>query len=260
MVRRKSVSLFCIQYIKIISKTVRIALVKDLFGIPHRQFGGVVSVKKKISLKSISFMRDSKISYQKWMEVVYLLLETKKTISISEIRRLTGMKRYGTVYYMVQKIRKELGVINKSEIVTKSALLKADDNFKGSIKYPLYFRVKYGKSKGEKNDRIVMELPFDFKRNCLKIQLEKSESLRYRHKKILNNSMTLYQEKNLVKRRMDERWAGILAENLLRKFEGIFHHVSVLHFQKVLDEYCFKYNHRYSSKGKFEEFFRRQIE
>lgn len=67
--------------------------------------------RKRMSLKSMTFMKHSHVSLKNWLEVIYLLSDFKKSPSIAEIHRQSRVKRYETVYYMVQKIRQEMGVI-----------------------------------------------------------------------------------------------------------------------------------------------------
>ena len=80
---------------------------------------------KKVSLKSISFMRDSNKSFSEWMEILHLVLDTKKACSIKEILRLSQQTRYETVFHMIRKIQQEIGEINFREVQECHAFLDA---------------------------------------------------------------------------------------------------------------------------------------
>ncbi|WP_139230240.1 transposase [Lishizhenia tianjinensis] len=183
-------------------------------------------------------------------------METKKTLSIAEIHRLTGMKRYGTVFYMVHKIRVELGRLNKKEFLDKSSILPIDKKMKVEpVNLPEYLNIRYGKEVNHTLDKIYLIVPYNWKLNSSLEQLQKICCVGYRYKKVLKNSLSTFRGRQFERRKLEQKWSSNLSGNLIREIEGIYHNISPLHFQKVLDEYCFKYNYRHSRKGKFLSFF-----
>lgn len=208
--------------------------------------------KKKISLKSISFMRDSKISFKYWVEVMYLLLETKKSFSICEIQRLTSMKRYGTVYYMVQKIRVAIAEINRSLKMKKKSLIFFDLHTSDApTNPPTYLQILYGKNDASNFDFIHLDLPGYLKFKCEKLNDQKLDEKNYRFKKVLSFKNLNDKRKTIESFPLQKKWAKCIGENLLKEIKGIYHSISLLHLQKVLDEYSFKYNYRHERKSKF---------
>lgn len=209
------------------------------------------------SLKSLTFMKDSNLKFLTWLEVVFLLTETKKTLSISEITRLISIDRYKTVFYMVQKIRKAMGEINLSGFYQKRSSI---DIRYSNLKLVPHLSLFYGKQDGEKMDFIRLEIPQIIHNKYRSQVLHLKGSISFRLKKILLERFKMYEAypKNLFQKiemkRVKSSWERKIRSNFLRELKGIYHHVSLLYFQNVLDEYCFKYNYRNSVKDKFKIF------
>lgn len=70
------------------------------------------SCKSITSLRSGTIMENSKLSFMIWYKTIFLLSTTKNGISIKEIQRQLGLKRYEPVWTMVNKLRKEMGQLD----------------------------------------------------------------------------------------------------------------------------------------------------
>lgn len=75
----------------------------------------------KTTLKSRTFMRDSKLSLMVWYEAICIFFDTESSISNKELGRRLGIERYATVLYLSHKIRKQLAkYLSMKEYVSKA--------------------------------------------------------------------------------------------------------------------------------------------
>ncbi|WP_139230268.1 transposase [Lishizhenia tianjinensis] len=190
------------------------------------------------------------------MEILYLTCDFKKSPSICEIHRQSSLKRYETVYYMVQKIRIEMGDIIGKEFFEYNDLMEFDLHSKSN---PLSMcEVYYGKSEGEKFDRIKLEI--DCYSWNLADSIVHSKKKDYKMLKILfsNYGRPMFNaeaEKRWIRAKvMKYNWCKNVVGNFTRIVKGTYHHISLLHIQKAMDEYNFKYNYRKEIKSKIEIF------
>lgn len=210
------------------------------------------------SLKSITFMRDSNKTFIEWLEIIYIMCQTKKAISIAEIHRQSIQTHYETVYHMVQKVRAEMGCINlklKFHFQTKINGLKAVLNHK--IKFlELYIQ----KREGLGYDYVHLKLPKT--RVCKINRKNKQKSINYPYPKLisiaLNKVYPITREKLIIHNK-HKKWLRILAENIQKQLRGIFHFCSDQHIQGILNEYTFKYNLRNCQDHKFHYFFEKSF-
>ena len=80
------------------------------------------SCKSRTSLRSITIMESSKLSFMIWYKTIFLLSMTKKGFSSKEIQRQLGLKRYEPVWAMMHKLRKEIGI-------TLEGMLEMDEGY-----------------------------------------------------------------------------------------------------------------------------------
>ena len=56
-------------------------------------------------LKSGTIMENSRLSFQTWFLIFFLMTNTKKGISASELRKQLGHKRFATIWSIMHRIR-----------------------------------------------------------------------------------------------------------------------------------------------------------
>lgn len=95
---------------------------------------------KHVRLRKGTLFENSKISMQKWVWAIFIVMESKRGISALELKRQLGMKSYGTAWAILQKIR--------------TALQKRDEAYKLKDIIELD-GTQFGK-KTTKNDREVL--------------------------------------------------------------------------------------------------------
>lgn len=197
----------------------------------------------KISLKSICFLRDSNKSFCEWLEIIFLLLNDKKSLSINSIYRRSRQKRYETVYHMVRKIQIELGKLNKTEA----------NNF--YVKFLISeeaFRMNYSTSQGRKNDKIRLTLTKSAENQIQETKQIMDKRKTYPYPKILQKAVEIKGIfKNQKQQKIGLNWRRKIKSNLFKLLNGMHHNISSFHIQACLDEYCFKYNQRNNSEDNF---------
>lgn len=198
-------------------------------------------------------MRDSNLSYMDWLEILFLLLHDKKSNSVSKILRLSRQTRYETVAHAVKKIRNELAEIELLKIGENVDLLffdkNEDESGTSSIDTPgiptsLYLYLNNSKSR--KNDTIRLIIPVRYIDLLIDKQVELKKAGKYRLKKLLR---PVYLKKIPKPHGVKGSWKKKLKENLIKNVKGIHHNINILHFQGVLNEYCFRYNHRFETEN-----------
>ena len=65
---------------------------------------------KHVRLRKGTLFENSKISMLKWVWALFIVMESKRGISALELKRQLGMKSYGTVWAILQKIRMALQI------------------------------------------------------------------------------------------------------------------------------------------------------
>lgn len=211
---------------------------------------------KKVSLKSISFMRDSNKSFTEWMEILHLMIDTKKACSIKEILRLSQQTRYETVFHMIRKIQQELALINRREIQECHALIDFSELQGNYPKLPAKLEVFINLSRQRTRDQIRLVLPRDIENHELQIKHKLLCDCKYQFPKLLKHQNSSFTEIGKCGHvYLNERWMKKVKENLTKVLGGIHHELSLFHLQGKLDEYCFKYNHRDALKSKLIVFF-----
>jgi len=76
-------------------------------------------------------MQASKLPFRYWFIAMHLLTGTKKTFSALELQRQLGHKYYEPVWYMLQKLRKTMGIRNQQYKLDK--VVELDEGFFESV-------------------------------------------------------------------------------------------------------------------------------
>ena len=199
-------------------------------------------------------MRDSNKSFSDWLEILHFVLNDKKPSSVKSILRQSRQTRYGTVRYMVRKIQCELGRINQDIEFLKVSNLLFEGRFIDSINFPEEFVLCISPSKSKKNDKIRLILPQSHRVLIRKLFIE-LDSANFIYPKLLAQNLPIQSDvKKLTVKKINTSWSLNLANNAMKLLRGIHHEVAWYNLQFIMDEYCFKYNHRYSKKWKVDLF------
>jgi len=219
---------------------------------------------KRYSLKSISFMRDSNKNFVSWLEILHLILHSKKSIFIKEIMRRSRQTRYETTYYMVQKIRMELGKINTQDVNEfMHHFIFRNPKSKRFYNLPKYMNLHYAISKNRKADKINLVVPEFILNGIIAKKEEYSIQNNYSYQKLLDNCnecLLKSQSYNATLLKIDKRWQAHIRGNIIKLLKGIYNYTTGFHLQNVLNEYSFKYNYRNSGKSKLLIFLEKYID
>ena len=208
------------------------------------------SCGKKISLKSGTIMQSTKVPYHKWFYAIYLMTHIKKPYSCLELSRVLQIKRYGTAWYLMMKIR--IAMANnlfKTQFSDFLILISNDNKSEQNLTSPKnnsLVAVSYNPRKG--TDLINLLAPSEFL-NSITIKEQILQSGDYRYPKILGVHSKIeigvdrFPFKDDVK-----RWLVNILSNCKRNLNGIHHGVSDVHLQKYLIEFSFNYNYRRGGK------------
>jgi len=115
-------------------------LMRDKEGVICRKCGGTEhywlatiwqyqckACKCRTTLRSGTVMQGSNLPFRYWFIAIHLITSTKNGFSSLELQRQIGHKFYEPIWYMVQKIRKNMGIIDKAFKLDK--IVELDEGF-----------------------------------------------------------------------------------------------------------------------------------
>jgi hypothetical protein len=197
----------------------------------------------RTTLKSGTVLQHSKMSFKIWFQVVAFMISTKKGFSAKEVQRLTNHSRYEPIWYMMHKIRKQMG----KNVIYFDAF---EHLISGKIE-----SIKEGRNTVAKEiqietltlDRSNIETTHQ-KIKALKMKVVKcdSENEKTNLNKLKSNG-DYPESKNSERKKSPKtspRFAYKCLENAHRIIYGIHHHVESDYLQNYLDEFCFKFNRK----------------
>lgn len=265
---------------------------KRLSWISTRNYWQCMDCKASTTLRSGTIMMHSKLNFLTWYTCIYHMLTTKKAVSASDMQRRLGLKRYEPVWVMMHKIRAAMG--HHVGFITLNNVVEVDDAFLGAVKKDpdpdadMFNRGRGSKKKVpvllaiESVERIKPKKRKDLTENTraglLRIEYlfdQKGETMtskiaRWLHpdSRIKSDAYPGYSKFKDVVKQHDARvtpakeahkflpWVHTAISNLRKNLDGIYHHVSDTHMQQYLDEYCFKFNHRFNLHSSFNQLFK----
>lgn len=246
----------------------------------------------RTSLKSGTVMENTKLPYSYWFMAFMMITGTKKSFSALEIQRQTEHKFYEPIWAMMHKIRIVMGKrdekyqlsgnveIDEGFFVTTPAIEKdANGNKlpklkmkpgKGSprsatilvmteSKLNLENRDKYRPNRSVKHIRMVhIE---DTKAISVLPEIEKAVNRNAEaitdganHYSRLNKVIKSHQKVVLTTEQADKilPWVHKTISNSKRILVGVHHSIGQFYIQNYLNEFCFKFNRRYSGIDLFD--------
>jgi hypothetical protein len=231
----------------------------------------------RTSLRSGTIMEASKLSFQYWFIAMYLMSCTKKSISVYELQRQLGHKRYEPIWAMMHKIRSAMGTRDNKYLLKGN--VEVDEGFfetivperekdeprkrgRGSQKQTMamVFAESEQVKKPKKNKpstrckyfKMVVTNTFDAKtaKGIINKHIQKNSTMisdGYKTYKALEKEF-----ENLITQKIPSKeahiklpWVHTAIGNVKKVLQGIFHRINPEFLQNYLDEFCFKLNRRY---------------
>lgn len=244
--------------------------------------------KTRTTLRSGTVMQASKLPFRYWLIAMHLLTSTKKTFSALELQRQVGHKFYEPIWYMVQKIRKTMGIRDSQYQLDKVVELdegffesvnteKTDEDYsekrkrgRGSQKQTkvmvmastIHSATKPGKHQKPTTFRYVRMVVVDNLKSSKVSQVVENtineDSIvitdNYRSYSNLSNQVWIHEAQNVsgVQASKVLPWVHTMISNAKRNFLGIHHMISRKYFQDYVDEFCYKVNRRYFGEKLFD--------
>jgi len=222
----------------------------------------------KTTLRSGTALQHTKMPFLIWFQVVALMSSTTKGFSAREIQIQMKHKRYEPIWYMMHKIRTQMGKNvmfidafeniltgyisgilehtedKKKEFVTKEIQLETL-NFRGISqdgreKYMKGVRMRLIKSELNANKEMKVT-----RRPINQTYGSQPESLKS-DRKIKNSARS-------------SRFALKCLDNVKRVLYGIHHQVKCEYLQNYLDEFCYKFNRKETDEFSYDEIWQQLI-
>ena len=231
----------------------------------------------RMSLRSGTIMESSKLPFQYWFIAMYLMSSTKKSISVYELQRQLGHKRYEPIWAMMHKIRSAMGTRENKYLLKGN--IEVDEGFfetivpesekdeprkrgRGSQKQTMAMvfaeSEKVKKTKKHKHStcckyfKMVVTSKFDAEtaKGIINKHIQKNSTMisdGYKTYKALEKEF-----ENLITEKIPSKeahiklpWVHTAIGNAKKVLQGIFHRINPEFLQNYLDEFCFKLNRRY---------------
>jgi DNA-directed RNA polymerase subunit RPC12/RpoP len=246
--------------------------------------------KSRTTLRSGTVMQASKLPFRYWFIAIHLLTSTKKTFSALELQRQLGHKFYEPIWYMLQKLRKTMGIRDREYQLDK--IVELDEGFFESVDTEKSDEEKDEKRKrgrgSQKQSKVIvmastvhtLKAPENHKKpmkfryvRMIVVKDLKAETIDQQVKaNIAYNSLIKTDNyksytnlKDLVWAHQAETvkpkeatkilpWVHTMISNAKRNLLGIHHMISKKYFQDYVDEFCYKVNRRYFGENLFDRF------
>lgn len=236
--------------------------------------------KTRTSLRSGTVMHASNLPFRYWFIAMHLLTSTKKSFSALELQRQIGHKNYEPIWYMLQKLRKTMGLRDRQYKLND--VVELDEGFFSSVNTESSKEddEKKKRGRGSQSKSTVMVMASTSVNKTSRKKHKKSSRLRFVKMQVLQNM----QSETVVKQVQDNidsesvvksdnytsyskikdnvwchfastvkpkdadkvlPWVHTAISNAKRSLLGTYHMVSMKYIQDYLDEFCYKVNRRY---------------
>lgn len=237
--------------------------------------------KTRTTLRSGTVMQASKLPFQHWFIAIHLLTSTKKPFSSLEMQRQIGHKFYEPIWYMMQKLRKTMGIRDSEYQLDK--IVELDEGFFESVdteipKEDKPLNLKRGRGSEKQSKVLVMASTV----HTLKAPVKHKKQTKFRYVKMIvvddlkaktiegqvacnirdnaliktDNYRSYSNLKDLVWVHQAQTvvpadatkvlpWVHTMISNAKRSLLGIHHMISKKYYQDYLNEFCYKVNRRY---------------
>ena len=177
--------------------------------------------KTRTTLRSGTVMQASKLPFQHWFIAIHLLTGTKKPFSSLEMQRQIGHKFYEPIWYMMQKLRKTMGIRDSEYQLDE--IVELDEGFFESVDTETPKEDKPQKLKrGRGSERQLKVLVMASTVHTLKAPVKHKKQTKFRYVKSIPSAKGIHPEYFLVffsKRQQFVEPVG----RVIRQFgEGVF--------------------------------------
>lgn len=242
----------------------------------------------RTTLRSGTVMQSSNLPFRYWFIAIHLVTCCKKPFSALELQRQLGHKNYEPIWYMLQKIRKTMGIRDSQYQLDK--VVELDEGFFTSVdtdseKKGVNEKKKRGRGSQSKSTVLVMAstsydtTPSKKNQKPSRLHYIKMNVLDGLSSKEMNaqidanvdqesvvktDKLSSYNSVNkhtwchfaqVVKPKDAGKvlpWVHITIANAKRNLLGTYHMVSMKYIQDYLDEFCYKVNRRYFKDNMFD--------
>lgn len=225
----------------------------DVTDLPKRHLHQCSDCRYQFSVTTGTIMHDSKLPLRKWMVAIYLIVESKKSLSAAQLGRKLNVQ-YRTAWYLAQRIREAL----KTPGALLSGIIEVDETWIGGK--------AEGKGKGFKGNKTIVvgavERGGEIRMETAPDQ--STETLQgFVNEYVAEDAEAIYTDEHggyrnirpnhqTVNHSQDEYVRGDVHTNSVegmwslfkRGVVGSFHHVSRKHLDRYLDEFEFRFNNR----------------
>jgi hypothetical protein len=243
--------------------------------------------KTRTSLRSGTVMHASNLPFRYWFIAIHLLTSTKKSFSALELQRQIGHKSYEPIWYMLQKLRKTMGL--RDGQYKLNDIVELDEGFFTSVdtESDKDDDEKKKRGRGSQSKSTVMVMASTSVDKTSNKKHKKPSKLRYVKMRVLQNmqsetvaeqvqdnidpasvvktdNYTSYTKikdnvwchfASTVKPKDADKvlpWVHTAISNAKRNLLGTYHMVSMKYIQDYLDEFCYKVNRRYFEENLFD--------
>lgn len=244
--------------------------------------------RSRTTLRSGTVMQASKLPFRYWFIAMHLITSTKKPNSALEMQRQIGHKFYEPIWYMMQKIRKTMGIRDQNYQLDK--IVELDEGFFESVDTEIPLDEKPKKLKrgrgSEKQSKVIVMASTT---HTLKAPEKHRKQTRFRYVKMVvvedlksatidqkviqnikgnalvktdnyksynnvNNLVWVHQAQTVKPKEASKvlPWVHTMISNAKRSLLGIHHMISKKYYQDYLDEFCYKVNRRYFGEKLFD--------
>ena len=230
----------------------------------------------RTTLKSGTIMENSRLSYQTYFQIMFLMTNTKKGVSAKEMQRQLSHKRYMTIWTIMHRIRALMG--KRDDRYKLKDMVEFDEGF-FETSVPQYVKGKLKAGKGSQrqvNIAVMAEsTPLihpdtnEEERSCRYFKMKvlgshTSESVEDTIKENLDPKTVVFTDKSKSYSKIEKyveahisvesgkettiktlKWVHIAISNAKRNLLGVYHGVSSQYLQNYLNEFVYKINRRY---------------
>lgn len=228
----------------------------------------------RTTLRSGTVMENSKLPFQYWFIAMAFMSFTKKGLSACELQRQLNHKRYESIWFLMQRIRKAMG--QRDNLYVLNDMLEFDEAYieKSTSKKVV---LKRGKgSQKQKNVAVMAEsVPLEnietgvVSKQCRYFKMKvlanhtagainktiaeniENKSIIFSDKSKSYVDIEKFVEAHLMEKSNNEtttttlKWVHIAISNVKRNLLGIYYKIKGKYLQLYLDEFCYKLNRRY---------------
>lgn len=207
--------------------------------------------KTRTTLRSGTVMQASKLPFRYWFIAIHLLTSTKKPFSSLELQRQLGHTYYEPIWYMMQKLRKTMGILDSEYQLDK--IVELDEGFFESVDTDQSDQQKQEKRKrgrGSQKQSKVMVMASTI--HPLKAPEKHKKRTKFRYVKMI--VVDDIRAKTVKPTDIEKvlPWVHTMISNAKRSLIGIHHMISKKYYQDYLDEFCYKVNRRYFGERLFD--------